>query len=136
LCGPASFIDRARIWRKRLGGGMRQAGVLAACGLVSLRTMVDRLADDHANARLIAEGLQNLPGLQVDRNLVQTNMVLVDTDEPAEVWMERLATSGLACLPVGSHRLRLVLHGDITREMAERAIDIFKAACAQPVAAA
>lgn len=75
LCGPAGKIRQARRWRKMLGGGMRQAGVLAAAGLVALDTMVDRLADDHENARTLAEGLAGLPGIDCDLSRVQTNIV-------------------------------------------------------------
>jgi len=75
LCGPAEKIRQARRWRKMLGGGMRQAGVLAAAGLVALDTMVDRLADDHENARALAEGLAGLPGIDCDLSRVQTNIV-------------------------------------------------------------
>ena len=75
LCGPAEKIRQARRWRKMLGGGMRQAGVLAAAGLVALDTMVERLADDHENARALAEGLAGLPGIDCDLSRVQTNIV-------------------------------------------------------------
>ena len=75
LCGPAEKIRQARRWRKMLGGGMRQAGVLAAAGLVALDTMVDRLAEDHQNARALAEGLAELPGIDCDLSRVQTNLV-------------------------------------------------------------
>jgi len=75
LCGPAGQIRQARRWRKMLGGGMRQAGVLAAAGLVALDTMVDRLADDHRNAHALAEGLSGLPGIDCDLSRVQTNLV-------------------------------------------------------------
>jgi threonine aldolase len=75
LCGPAETIGQARRWRKMLGGGMRQAGVLAAAGLVALDTMVDRLADDHDNARALAGGLAGLPGIDCDLSRVQTNLV-------------------------------------------------------------
>jgi len=78
LCGRAAFIARARRMRKVLGGGMRQAGVLAAAGLVALETMVDRLAEDHANARRLAEGLAELPGIAIDLDRVQTNIVIFD----------------------------------------------------------
>ncbi|MEZ0325863.1 MAG: GntG family PLP-dependent aldolase [Fimbriimonas sp.] len=122
LCGSKEFIDKARIWRKRLGGGMRQAGILAACGIVSLTKMVDRLADDHARARRVAEALQSLAGISVDMDSVQTNMVLVNTDQPAAQWREWLAAEGIWCFPVAANRLRLVFHGDIDDEMTERAI--------------
>ena len=66
VCGSADFVARARRWRKMLGGGMRQAGVIAAAGLVALERMIDRLAEDHANARALAEALARLPGLALD----------------------------------------------------------------------
>src|SRR5262249_52526643 len=75
LCGSAEGIDRARRWRKAVGGGWREAGVLAAAGLWALDHMVDRLVDDHANARTLAEGLAELPGVRIDLTRVQTNIV-------------------------------------------------------------
>ena len=82
LCGPADFIATARRWRKMVGGGMRQAGVIAAAGLVALTQMVERLSDDHANACRLAEGLASVPGLAVDMDTVQTNMVFFTLAEP------------------------------------------------------
>lgn len=125
LCGPADFIDKARIWRKRLGGGMRQAGVLAACGIVSLTHMVDRLAEDHRRARFIAQALSELPGIKIDWDRVQTNMVLVATDAPAAEWSKRLHEKGVWCFPVASNRLRLVLHADVEDAGVEYAVDAF-----------
>ena len=81
LCGPAAFIKEARRWRKILGGGMRQAGVLAAAGIIALTEMVERLADDHVNARRLAEGLAEIPGFNVDLAVVQTNMVFFRLSE-------------------------------------------------------
>jgi threonine aldolase len=78
IAGSKEFIGRADLCRKRLGGGMRQAGVIAACGIVALEKMIDRLADDHENARLLAEGLRHVRGLQIDMSTVETNMVYVD----------------------------------------------------------
>ena len=126
LCGDSNFIDKARIWRKRLGGGMRQAGVLAACGIVSLNEMIDRLADDHANAKLVANGLIGIPGIEVDLDSVQTNMVLVNTTGPSTEWMAALKEEGLLSLPPAPDRLRLVFHADVSREKAEKAIEIFQ----------
>jgi len=82
LCGPAAYIKQARRWRKMLGGGMRQAGVLAAAGIVALKEMVERLADDHVNARRLAEGLAEIPGFDVDLNPAQTNMVFFGLAKP------------------------------------------------------
>jgi threonine aldolase len=78
LCGPADFIHQARRARKALGGGMRQAGVLAAAGIVALNQMIERLCDDHAHARMLAEGLAHIPGARVETDMVRTNMVFFD----------------------------------------------------------
>ncbi len=133
LCGTADFIDQARIWRKRLGGGMRQAGILAACGIVSLTQYVDRLADDHRRARSIAEAVNELPGLSVDLSTVQTNMVMVDTEDSSQSWMDRLGDQKVLCLPTGPNRIRLVLHADIDDELTDRALSAFKKLVKSPV---
>jgi len=133
LCGPAEFIDRARIWRKRLGGGMRQAGILAACGLVSLRRYVDRLADDHRRARALAVGLSELSGLTIDWDRVQTNMVLVGVTGSAERWAAELREAGVWCFPVGPSRLRLVTHADVDDTDVERAVTAFATVAKAPV---
>jgi threonine aldolase len=80
LCGPADKIAEARRWRKMLGGGMREIGMLAAAGLFALDNMVDRLADDHANARTLAEGLAEMDGVRVDLDRVQTNLVIFELE--------------------------------------------------------
>jgi threonine aldolase len=113
LCGSRTFIEQARSWRQRLGGGMRQAGILAACGLVSLTKMVDRLADDHRRARELAEHLASLDGLTIDLTRVQTNMVMVATQGPAQAFAERLSAEGVHFFAVGERRVRLVIHADI-----------------------
>ena len=82
LCGPADFIKSARRWRKMVGGGMRQAGILAAAGILALTEMVDRLAEDHAHARRLADGLAEIPGFKVNLETVQTNMVFFELAEP------------------------------------------------------
>lgn len=135
LCGPADFIDRARIWRKRLGGGMRQAGLLAACGIVSLTKMVDRLAEDHARAKRMAKALQGLPGLSVDADDVETNMVMVETELPAEEIVAALQERGVLCFPTAAHRVRLVFHADIDDTKTDRAIEAFHALAPGKVAA-
>jgi threonine aldolase len=122
LCGPTGFIREARIWRKRLGGGMRQAGVLAACGLVSLTKMVDRLAEDHARAKKLAHALNELPGIEVDLDTVQTNMVIAEFEHPAVLWQEDLRDRGVLALPTATNRLRFVLHADVDDAKLERGI--------------
>jgi threonine aldolase len=133
LCGPAKFIEDARIWRKRLGGGMRQAGILAACGIVSLTQMVDRLAEDHRRARALAEMISELPGLTVDWDRVQTNIVLVNTDAPAAEWCDRLHEERVWCFPVAPNRFRLVVHADVGDPEVERAGEVFRALAKTPV---
>lgn len=126
LVGPAEFIERARMWRKRLGGGMRQSGFLAACGILSLTTMVDRLADDHRRARQLASALDGVPGLTVDWDRVQTNMVLIETDGPSAPWLEALRERNIHALPPAENRIRCVFHHDIDDEKTERAAEAFR----------
>ena len=126
LCGPQEFIDRARIWRKRMGGGMRQAGILAACGIVSLTKMVDRLAEDHANAKRLATEIGKLPGFTTDPENTPTNICLISTEKPAAEWCAKLHDQGVWCFPVAANRMRLVTHADVNSEGIERAIEVFK----------
>jgi threonine aldolase len=111
FCGTAESVDQARRWRKRLGGGMRQTGVLAAAGLVALDSMVDRLADDHANARTLAEGLSELPGIECDLSRVQTNMIYFDVKSMgAAAFEEECRVRHVLGGAVGVHRFRFVTH--------------------------
>jgi threonine aldolase len=118
VTGSKAFIGRARRARKMLGGGMRQAGIIAAAGLVALETMVDRLRDDHANARALAEGLATLPGIQIDLGAVQTNIVIFDVLRPdvdAAGLILKLAEQGIKALNMGPTRIRMVTHKDVDR---------------------
>lgn len=124
LCGSAEFIDQARRWRKRLGGGMRQAGLLAACGIVAVTRYVDRLAEDHARAKRVAQALQGIPGLQPV--WPETNILLLDTARPAVEWQAELEAEGVRCLPFGPHRVRLVFHADVDDRGADHAIGTFR----------
>ena len=127
LCGPRELIARAHRVRKMLGGGMRQAGVLAAAVLHALDHHIDRLAEDHANARHLAEGLQGLPGVQCE--MPQTNIVFVDVaPERAHGVVDRARAQGVLC--TGLYRLRLVTHLDVSRADIDRAIDVMRAALA------
>ncbi|HSN34275.1 MAG TPA: low-specificity L-threonine aldolase [Ideonella sp.] len=124
LCGSRELIGRARRWRKMAGGAMRQAGILAAAALHALDHHIDRLAEDHVNARRLADGLQGLPGVAVQTP--QTNMVFVDlARERAAGVAERLRAQGLLC--TGLYQLRLVTHLDVTREDIDRAVTILRA---------
>lgn len=123
LVGPRDFIARAHRWRKMLGGGLRQAGVLAGAAIHALDHHVERLAEDHANARRLAEGLQGLPGVAVE--MPQTNMVFVDlAPEKAAGAVERLRAGGVLC--TGLYRLRLVTHLDVSAADVERAIGVLR----------
>ena len=128
VCGSRDFISRARRARKVLGGGMRQAGVLAAAGIVALNEMVDRLADDHANARKLAEGLAEMPGLSIDPSLIKTDIVYFEVkreDMTVEQLVNRLEEQGVRMLPVGPGRIRAVTHYHITSEDIDYALASF-----------
>jgi threonine aldolase len=123
FCGSAEDVDEARRWRKRLGGGMRQAGVIAATGLIALETMVDRLAEDHANARTLAEGLAELPGVRCNLARVQTNLVFFDLQRISGAEFEaECRKRGLLGGATGPHRVRFVTHYGITAEDIQSAL--------------
>ena len=116
LCGDRDFIDEALRWRKMVGGGMRQAGILAAAGLIALDTMVDRLADDHANARRLAQGLANIDGLTVDPDTIQTNIVIFDVDQSvgmASGLINALKEEDVLVSSPGPHSIRMVTHREV-----------------------
>ncbi len=126
VAGSREFVDRARGYRKMLGGGMRQAGILAAAGIVALENMVDRLAEDHANARMIGESLAKVPGLDIDLETVQTNMVAVGTRGlgiDAATFSNLLKQEGVwanASLP---YVVRIVTHHDVSREACQEGLN-------------
>jgi threonine aldolase len=125
FCGNQEAVDQARRWRKRLGGAMRQTGVLAAAGLVALDTMVDRLAEDHANARTLAEGLAELPGVSCDLSRVQTNLVYFDLAKlPAAEFQDACRRRGLLGEATGRQRVRFVTHNGITAADVQAALSI------------
>lgn len=115
IAGPQAFIQDARKWRKRLGGGMRQAGIVAAPGLVALKTMVHRLKDDHLNARILANGLQEIEGLTIE-NEVDTNIVLVNTEDTmkASEFVNVLKDLDIHVVPFGPHTVRFTTHYHIS----------------------
>lgn len=122
LVGSRAAIDRARSFRKALGGGMRQAGILAAAGLIALEEGPLRLHEDHANARLIAEAVATCERVDIDLPSVQTNIVFFGLkgggDAPGMV--ARLKSEGILCSAIGPHAIRLVTHFDVSREQCER----------------
>jgi threonine aldolase len=129
VVGSEAAIAKGRLYRKRLGGGMRQAGVLAAAGLIALEQMPHRLSEDHANARLFAERVSRIPGVRVDLARVQTNIVIVDTsaaDVPAAEISARLKSEGILMNPIGPEKLRAVTHYDVTRADCQRAAELLE----------
>lgn len=128
VVGSAAFVHEARRARKVVGGGMRQAGVIAAAGIVALTEMVDRLAEDHANARRLAEGIAGLPGVVLDPATVQTNIVIFALDRPdltPRQLAERLAEHGVWLFTIGGQRLRAVTNYHVGGQDIQRAIDAF-----------
>ncbi|HNS49773.1 MAG TPA: low-specificity L-threonine aldolase [Anaerolineae bacterium] len=133
VCGTATFIARAHRNRKVLGGAMRQAGVLAAAGIVALETMIDRLAEDHANAHRLAEGLAQVPGILLDPARVPTNIVLLGLAEgtlSSRELVAALASQGVLVNATGPRQLRAVTHYGINSEDIERALTAVRSAMA------
>ncbi|HEY4009909.1 MAG TPA: GntG family PLP-dependent aldolase [Acidobacteriaceae bacterium] len=121
LVGSRQVIERARVFRKALGGGMRQAGVLAAAGLIALEQMPVRLAEDHRNARLLAEAIARCDVAEIDPAEVQTNIVIFTLKEDAETadaptLVRKLREQGVLASAIGERAVRLVTHYDVSRE--------------------
>ena len=130
LAGSREFIATARRNRKVLGGGMRQAGILAAAGLIAIERMVERLREDHRLAQAIAAALHDVPHITCDPSQVETNMVQVDLDRPAAPVLDALAREGLLCGASGPTRIRLVTHRDAAGTRPEDVARAFRAALA------
>jgi threonine aldolase len=125
FCGSVADVEEAKRWRKRLGGGMRQVGVLAAAGLIALDKMVDRLAEDHSNARTLAEGLAELPGITCDLRRVQTNLVYFDVESmSAQAFLDECAKRGVISEPTGPHTIRFVTHYGIDAQDIQTALRV------------
>jgi threonine aldolase len=128
LASSKEFIDRAWRWKHAFGGAMRQSGILAAAGIYALQNNIERLAEDHANARLLAEGLASIPGVRLDPGMPDTNIVFFDTTDAGIAPKDFIAQ----LLPLGvrmgfiSRRVRAVTHLDVSRADVERAIDIVR----------
>ncbi len=126
LAGTREAIDRGRLYRKRLGGGMRQAGVLAAAGLVALEDSPAKLAQDHANARFLANVLSKLPGVAIEPGAVVTNIVIFDISAlgiTTAEFSDELRARGILANGIDSQRMRVVTHLDISRANCERAAE-------------
>lgn len=129
LAGSRPFIEKARVFRKAMGGGMRQAGVLAAAGLVALEKMPGRLKEDHDNARLLAEGLAQINGIKIDPGKVPTNILVFDisqTGMDADDFNRRLGTRNVLANTIGPDLMRFVTHLDVSREDCLRTLEVVK----------
>lgn len=130
LCGDAQFICRARRLRKMLGGGMRQAGIIAAAGIVALDEMVDRLAEDHLRAAALAEGIREIEKVHLTKNSPQTNMVFFKLDESVALsmadFLEAMQQNGVLLMDSGPGEYRMVTHHDITDEGVETSLKAFR----------
>ena len=136
LCGRRDFIARARRFKQQYGGGMRQAGMMAAGALFALRNHRQRLAEDHANARLLAEGIRECPGIELSLSDVETNIVRFKVKSlPAGQFSEQLHAKGVFVLPSGTEDIRAVLYLNITRAQILEAIEVVRSVMAgEPVA--
>jgi threonine aldolase len=129
VVGRADDIARARLYRKRLGGGMRQAGILAAAGLIALEEMPARLPEDHANARYLAHELAGIPGIALDPAMVQTNIVIFDVSATGLAGPEfsaRLKSGGVLLNALNAREMRALTHCDVTRSDCERALEVLR----------
>jgi threonine aldolase len=126
LVGSAAAMERARHFRKSLGGGMRQAGVLAAAGLIALEEMPARLNEDHANARLLAEAVAEFSAVEIDMETVQTNIVIfrLRSGGDAAEFCAALKEKGVLASGIGPRAVRFVTHFDVSREDCARAAEV------------
>lgn len=128
LMGSRDFIEEARSWRKRLGGGMRQAGIIAAAGMIALEESPERLHEDHANARRLAEGLAEIPGLSIDPEAVVTNILIVDISKTGKTQADicnKLRENGILAFGWDTV-IRLVTHCDITTGQVDEALAVIR----------
>jgi threonine aldolase len=127
ICGTKEFIAQALRIRKLLGGGMRQTGIIAAAGVVALDEMVARLKEDHSNARDLAEGIAQIPGLSIDSTVVKTNILyfdLVESRLPADEFIQRAGLKGIKFLATGPSRFRMVTHYGIEPADVDEALEV------------
>ncbi len=127
IAGPRDWVEQARKWRKMVGGGMRQAGHLAAAGIVALETQIDRLQEDHQNARTLAQGLKQLPGIQIEPEKNPTNILFFQLDHPEvtpEDFLQQMESKGVKLLLMEGGLFRAVLNRMVTPEHTESALAI------------
>lgn len=127
LAGSLAFVKEAKRVRKRMGGGMRQVGVLAAAGLVALEKMISRLPEDHEKARRLAEGLSECVGLTIDLDRVQTNIVMAKLQTlDSSTFVESLREHGVLAVPTGSYEVRFVTHHDVSADEIDQAVRVVR----------
>ncbi len=132
IAGSRAFIDRAIATRKMFGGGMRQVGVLAAAGIIALEKMTARLEEDHANAQLLARGIAEIPGVKIDPEKAQTNIVIFDISDTGisiAEFPEKLKERGVLAIGINSREMRVVTHNDVSREDCKTALGVIRDAC-------
>ena len=128
LCGSEDFIYRARRNRKALGGGMRQAGILAAAGIIALENMTERIADDHQNARALAEGISDIKGISLDLDKIQTNIVYFSLDHPkieSSLFLDKMCEKNIHFFELGPSWYRLVTHNGISKDDVSNVVEEF-----------
>lgn len=126
LVGTSEFIERARKLRKVLGGGMRQAGIIAAPGILALEKMIDRLEEDHRNAKCLAEGISRINGIQIDLSRIQTNIVIFEIGNlgiSSDLFTSKLRENGILSLTMGKNKVRMVTHRGVKEYHVEIAIE-------------
>ncbi len=127
VCGSAEDIEKVRRWRKMLGAGMRQAGIIAAAGVVALETMIERLAEDHSNARKLVNGLEGVDGIEIDTERFETNLVFCDVTASNSWELSRLmADQGVLVNERGDEIWRFVTHHPISSDDVDYAVDVIK----------
>jgi threonine aldolase len=133
LAGSRAFVEEAWRYKQQMGGAMRQAGIIAAAGVYALRNNVDRLEEDHGNARRLADGLAQLPGVQLDPTTVETNIVFFDLTGPldGQAFVERLLEHGVRMGAMGPRTIRAVTHLDVNARQIDRAIQAARAVLAR-----
>jgi threonine aldolase len=139
LVGPADLIRQGRRHRKALGGGMRQAGIIAAGALYALEHNIERLAEDHQHAQILADAVRNSPGLRLDPEYVDTNIVIFEVDPElgtAAAFVARLRDQGVWLHATGPQRVRAVTHLDVSREQVQQAAQVLKNIAADVMSAA
>ena len=126
LCGSVDFIRRARRVRTMLGGGMRQVGLIAAAGIYALENNVERLSEDHARARTLAQSLVDIPGVQIETTTPPTNMIYFQTVSPALEFAEKMKSQGVWVIATGAHRVRMITHLDVDDVGISRASEVIR----------